>query len=224
MTRGRSGLNVAGSVFQGAFQLTVNWRGDIRPNARASFHPSDLGGQRDTKVTRKDTKTQQDSLPRLSDERNNTVASRVKSVGSPSGTTKNAKIRRDGFPPKTFVFLCVLCGFKFSQPRQLAKRTVLCLLRCGDGPCCVFVCRAKRSRRALVTRLGEKNLKIFFRSPFPVPRSLRFHPIKSGFSIKQSPNRTSEQFFPTPIDTRTGYMLYLRVTRVNSHLNKREFL
>ena len=38
MTRGRSGLNVAGSVFQGAFQLTVNWRGDIRPNARASFH------------------------------------------------------------------------------------------------------------------------------------------------------------------------------------------
>ena len=74
MTRGRSGLNVAGSVFQGAFQLTVNWRGDIRPNARASFHPSDLGGQRDTKVTRKDTKTQQDSLPRLSDEQNNTVA------------------------------------------------------------------------------------------------------------------------------------------------------
>ena len=91
MTRGRSGLNVAGSVFQGAFQLTVNWRGDIRPNARASFHPSDLGGQRDTKVTRKDTKTQHGSLPCLSDERNNTVAEQGEKRGQSFGNHKERK-------------------------------------------------------------------------------------------------------------------------------------
>ena len=43
MTRERSGLNVANRVFQDASQLTFYWCGDIRPDARASFHPSGLG-------------------------------------------------------------------------------------------------------------------------------------------------------------------------------------
>ena len=43
MTRGRSGLNVAIREFQDASQLTINWCGNIRPNARASFQPSVSG-------------------------------------------------------------------------------------------------------------------------------------------------------------------------------------
>ena len=43
MTRGRPGLNVAIRKFQDASRLTINWCGNIRPNARASFQPSVLG-------------------------------------------------------------------------------------------------------------------------------------------------------------------------------------
>ena len=162
-------------------------------------HPSDLGGQRDTKVTRKDTKTQQDSLPRLSDERNNTVAeiaatgmSPPQAAGAPVGKLHSCRrriSRGDDIP--------VAC--------HSAKRTVLCLLRCGIGLCCffvsfrvTFVSRAKRSRRARVTRLGEKKLKIFF--PFPVPCSPfpSFSPNKIGLFNQTIPQSNKRTIFSNP--------------------------